>query len=150
LSLDGVAGPETRRQLVAEYMAIDATSLPAGVEPVVHGCGENFPEDSLSDSPTDANDRRVEVFLFDAGLGVQPPPPGPNSGPGSPEFPEWVRRSQRTDDHILPATGQLIPTLHSQTSGGGGLDTTRTKLGVGEEVTLSNPSGNANWSVTGA
>lgn len=100
LTVDGVAGPETRGQLIPEYMALDGTSLPAGIEPIVHGCGENFPQDPTPDGVSDPDNRRVEVFFFDGKLGIQPPPPESNSAPDSPEYPEWVRRSKRTEDHF--------------------------------------------------
>ncbi len=108
LTVDGVAGPQTRRQLVTEYMALDGTSLPPSVDPIVHGCGENFPQDPAPDGVSDPDDRRVEVFFFDGLLGVQPPPPGPNSGAGSPEYPEWVKRTRRSNDHIVHAGPQML------------------------------------------
>ncbi|HYQ15278.1 MAG TPA: OmpA family protein, partial [Polyangiaceae bacterium] len=46
LSVDGVAGKQTRRQLIKEYMALDAATLsdPGFDIPLIaHGCGENFP-----------------------------------------------------------------------------------------------------------
>ena len=38
LAVDGVAGPETRHALIGEYMALDGTSLPRGIEAIAHGC----------------------------------------------------------------------------------------------------------------
>ena len=105
LSVDGIAGPQTRTQLITEYMGFDDTTLPGGIEPVVHGCGENFPVSESGDLDTQAadgksedDDRRVELFFFDGQLGVLPPPPGDNSSPDSPEYPEWRRRSRETHD----------------------------------------------------
>jgi hypothetical protein len=43
LKVDGVAGPETRRQLITEYMALDGTSLGTdefAIEITTHVCGE--------------------------------------------------------------------------------------------------------------
>ncbi len=117
LTLDGIAGPETRRQLVKEYMALDGTSLPAGIEPTVHGCGENFPLEPTADGVTAPANRRVEAFFFDGALGIQPPPPGPNSGPGSREYPEWVKRSRRTDDHVAVEGPRVLALrLHDESS----------------------------------
>lgn len=96
LEVDGIAGPKTRRALVTEYMALDGTTLPSGVEVLAHGCGEHFLEKPTGDDVPNAENRRVEVFFFDGALGVLPPPPGDNSSAGSAEYPEWVRRSQRT------------------------------------------------------
>lgn len=100
LAIDGICGPKTRRKLIAEYMSLDGTSLPQGIEAIVHGCGESFPERGTQDGAPDPWDRRVEVFFFDGLLGVQPPVQGPISGPGSLEYPEWVRRTRRTADHV--------------------------------------------------
>jgi hypothetical protein len=115
LEVDGVCGPNTRKQLVTEYMQIDGTTLPAGIEPTAHGCGENFPlaEDGVkldhtpADGDEDITDRRVEVFFFDAPMGILPPPPGENSAKGSAEYPEWRKRARITDDFIVPPNEQL-------------------------------------------
>jgi hypothetical protein len=87
-----------RQALIGEYMAVEGTSLPDGISVVTHGCGENFPADPTPDGVADPDNRRVEVFFFDGVLGVQPPP-GDNSAPGSPEYPEWVKRAKQTHDH---------------------------------------------------
>ncbi len=42
LKVDGIAGPETRRKLITEYLALDSATLPAEIEATVHGAGENF------------------------------------------------------------------------------------------------------------
>jgi outer membrane protein OmpA-like peptidoglycan-associated protein len=106
LTVDGIAGSQTRHKLIAEYMELDGTSLPKGIEGVCHGCGENFPDKPTADIEAAEDDRRVEAFFFDADLGVQPPPPGKNSQPGSTVYPEWVRRAKRTEDHVVKA-GQV-------------------------------------------
>ena len=100
LTVDGIAGPQTRRALVAEYMKLEGTSLPNGVEVVTHGCGEHFPDAPAPDSSHTPQNRRVECFVFDRGLGVQPPPPGKNSAKGALEYPEWCRRAKETEDHM--------------------------------------------------
>jgi outer membrane protein OmpA-like peptidoglycan-associated protein len=107
LKVDGIAGPQTRRALIEEYMSLDGTSLPQGVGVMTHGCGENFPAEPTADETEDAANRRVEIYYFDSELGVQPPPPGQNSKAGSPEYPEWVRRAVTTD-HVLT---ELDPVL---------------------------------------
>ena len=110
LKVDGIAGPVTRRTLVGEYMALDGTTLPASITPMVHGCGENFQADTTADGVANPDNRRVEVFFFDGILGVQPPASGSNSQPGSREYPEWVKRSKVTKDHKVPlaATGIFV------------------------------------------
>jgi len=99
LKVDGIAGPKTRRALTTEYMALEGTSLPKVVEVITHGCGENFPDVPAPDSTDTPQNRRVDCFVFDRGLGVQPPPPGKNSSKGAPEYPEWCRRAIDTEDH---------------------------------------------------
>ena len=109
LEVDGILGEKTRTQLVGDYMNHDETSLPEGIEIVTHGCGENFPLseggfslDSDPENPKeDQSDRRVELFFFDERFGIQPPPPGKNSKPGSKEYPEWRRRQGREFDFDL-------------------------------------------------
>jgi hypothetical protein len=109
LKIDGIAGPETRRQLITEYMALDGISL-GGAEPAfdieitTHGCGENFPLDEtgeeLDAAPADGRedqvDRRVELLFFDKEFGIVPPAPGKNSPKGSSQYPEWRKRAERT------------------------------------------------------
>ena len=109
LEVDGVLGDKTRAQLIGDYMNHDETSLPEGIEIVTHGCGENFPlseggfsVDSDPENPLeDQADRRVELFFFDEDFGIQPPPPGKNSKPGSKEYPEWRRRQGKEFDFDL-------------------------------------------------
>jgi len=107
LTVDGVAGTETRHALIPEYMSLDGTSLPKGIEVVPHGCGENFPAKATGDGEKEEENRRVEVFFFDGELGVEPPPKGKNSKPGAPEYAEWVKRTQRTEDHVI-VPGQAL------------------------------------------
>ena len=102
LKVDGKAGPETRRQLITEYMAPAEGILPADMPRTAHGAGEHFPLDGLARDvdPVAANgqrdpvDRRVEIFFFEKEFGIQPAPPGKNSKKGSLEYPEWRRRSK--------------------------------------------------------
>jgi len=112
LTLDGIAGPQTRGALVAEYMALDGTTLPAGSPLTAHGCGESFPlpDDDLARLTADLDPddearkqahRRVELYFFDRAMGIQPPPPGDISPPGSLEYPEWVARARETRDFEL-------------------------------------------------
>ena len=108
LTADGWAGEQTRRQLIAEYMAHDETTLPSSATLTTHGCGESFPfteaelaELDLTGADPNQRDRRVELYFFDRDLGVQPPPPGPISGPGGQAYPEWGKRARETHDFDL-------------------------------------------------
>jgi outer membrane protein OmpA-like peptidoglycan-associated protein len=98
----------TRQKLVEEYMALDGTTLPAGVSATAHGAGEHFPAVDVGDGVAEAANRRVDIFFFDAELGIQPPPGGKNSKAGSREYPEWVARAQRTDDFFYGASRPLL------------------------------------------
>jgi outer membrane protein OmpA-like peptidoglycan-associated protein len=111
LDVDGDIGPNTRRQLVTEYMALDSASL--GDEgftiPVTsHGCGENFPlnkdgelDEKPADGVEDGLDRRVELFFFDPEKGIRPPPPGKNSKAGASEYPEWRKLAARSRKDVV-------------------------------------------------
>jgi outer membrane protein OmpA-like peptidoglycan-associated protein len=105
LTVDGVAGNETRKALVEEYMGLDGASLEGShgpIEAVAHGCGEHFPLDdsgdkldgNAEDQKSDPIDRRVELFFFDREFGVLPAPPGKNSKAGSPQYPKWRERTE--------------------------------------------------------
>jgi len=113
----GEVDEATRRQIVTQYMAADGTSLPADVEPIVHGCGENFPrpdddhDPQASDDEQMAGDRRVELFFFDGELGVLPEPPGDNSRPDGVEYPEWCRRASETHDFFVRAGTVTVQVL---------------------------------------
>ncbi len=107
VTVDGVIGPQTRGALVQSYMDLQDTSTALPASLLAHGCGESFPKMEKPDRPgveglvgdPDAQDqRRVEVFLFSAETGPQPPPTGQVSPQGSLEYPEWVRRARRTRD----------------------------------------------------
>jgi outer membrane protein OmpA-like peptidoglycan-associated protein len=97
----GPTGPATREALVGEYMASDKAVLPDSIQLVTHGCGENFPDVPTRDGAAEEENRRVELFFFDTGLGVQPPPPGKSSGPNSTAYPEWRSRAQQTHEFDL-------------------------------------------------
>ena len=103
LKIDGIAGDQTRRALIGEYMSLDGASLRdfvGEIDATAHGCGENFPLDDSgkeldarpSDGKRDPIDRRVELFFFDNEFGITPPPPGKSSKPGSKEYPLWRKR----------------------------------------------------------
>jgi outer membrane protein OmpA-like peptidoglycan-associated protein len=93
---DGKVGPNTRKVLITHYMASDGTSLPAGVTPVAHGCGESFPLVETGDGVDQAENRRVELFLFEPKL--DPAPTGETSKAGTPEYPAWRARVVRQYD----------------------------------------------------
>jgi outer membrane protein OmpA-like peptidoglycan-associated protein len=99
LKVDGIAGEQTRKALIKEYLGLDGTTLPDDIKPVAHGCGENFPAKPTGDNKNEAENRRVEIFFFDNPIAppdrpaaVLPPPPGKNSKAGSKEYPEWLLR----------------------------------------------------------
>ncbi len=104
LTVDGIAGSETRHALIGEYMALDGTSLPRSIELVTHGCGENFPREDAGDGQAEPDNRRIEVFFFADGHGVQPPPPGERSAPGSLEYGEWLARAGEPIDFSAAGT----------------------------------------------
>ena len=88
LVVDGDPGPNTRRALIADYMALDETSLPEGTPTLAHGCGEHFLAVETEDEQESARNRRVELFIMQGG--VQPQPPGETSSAGASEYPAWL------------------------------------------------------------
>lgn len=100
LTVDGDAGPQTRRQLITEYMARDGTTLPQGTTIVTHGFGEAFPLDAQGeqldadalDGQDDPIDRRVELFFFADSSGIRP-------APGPEAYAQWRRRARHTEQH---------------------------------------------------
>jgi outer membrane protein OmpA-like peptidoglycan-associated protein len=77
-------GSDTRKHMIAEYMAEDGTTLPGDVVVETHGCGENHPIKPIEgDVP---ENRRVEIFLFDG----PPTPPVPKTCGPCTEQPEWL------------------------------------------------------------
>jgi outer membrane protein OmpA-like peptidoglycan-associated protein len=118
LTVDGVAGPITRRALVTEYMGLDGTTLPEDITPVCHGCGENFPCKPTADGASEHENRRVELFLFDNPIApderppaVLPPPPGTNSSPGAKEYPEWLLRVREQHEFVAGRWIRLLMRL---------------------------------------
>ncbi len=96
LVVDGIAGPKTRHELIAAYMELEGTTLPASIEAVVHGCGKFFPEDETGEGVADAENRRVEVFCFHDK--IVPPVPGRTATKGEPEYPLWKKQVTETID----------------------------------------------------
>jgi hypothetical protein len=117
VSVDGIAGPITRRQLITEYMALDAARLDdkeLAIRITTHGCGENFPLDASGqaldsappDGKSDGGDRRVELFFFDVEFGILPAPPGKNSGAGSSAYPAWREGVREVVEMAASSTAQ--------------------------------------------
>lgn len=109
LKVDGVAGPLTRKALIESYMTLDGTTLPAGIVPVAHGCGESFPaglsaaalkdpaqrKQAAGDGKGREEDRRVEVFFFEAP--ITPAPAADRKSPkDATDYPEWLAQVTET------------------------------------------------------
>jgi outer membrane protein OmpA-like peptidoglycan-associated protein len=115
LEPDNKLGPNTREAIITEYMSLDGTTLPEAIDPIAHGCGENFPlEIPEGGNPDHTRDRRVELFFFDADLGVLPPPRGEISAAGSLEYLEWARRAQETHEFRPPPNKTRILLLDDE------------------------------------
>lgn len=113
LKVDGIAGPVTRKALIEDYMGQDGTKLPKGITPVAHGAGESFPESKSGDGARDAEDRRVEIFVFDGPINPKPPADR-KSRKDSKEYPAWLAQVTETVDFGPDAEGpdKLIIRLH--------------------------------------
>jgi len=82
-------------------MALDGTTLPSAIAPVIHGCGEYFPladagDQGGKDGVVAQENRRVEMFCFDEE--VYPPAPGEKATKDEPEYAQWQRQVTEEDD----------------------------------------------------
>lgn len=118
LPTDGKITQDTRRELVAAYMAQPDTSLPKGVVPLTHGCGPFHNEVPTGPGVAEQRNRRAEIFFFEGP--VKPPPrkqcPGPK---GCPEYPDWLKRTTKTID-LDRGVGTLI--VQVQDPAGAGIE----------------------------
>lgn len=111
LEVDGKAGPITRKALIEAYMKLDGTTLPAGVTPAAHGCGESFPaglslaalkdpalrKQEIKDGESQEANRRVEIFFFEAP--IAPAPSGDRfSRKDAVDYPRWLGQVTETLD----------------------------------------------------
>lgn len=87
LVADGEPGPQTRRAMIAQYMALDGTTLPSSVTAAAHGCGEHFPVVATDDGVEELQNRRVEVFFFRDG--ISPEPATKTSKAGDTDYAPW-------------------------------------------------------------
>ncbi|HEV8321521.1 MAG TPA: carboxypeptidase regulatory-like domain-containing protein [Myxococcota bacterium] len=97
LAADGVAGPDTRRALITDYMAEDQTQKPASAELQTHGCGESHPDIPTDDSVAEERNRRVEIFLFEQAIDPAPVNPCPQPA-GCQQHATWKGLSRETID----------------------------------------------------
>jgi outer membrane protein OmpA-like peptidoglycan-associated protein len=119
LKVDGKVGPETRRQLITEYMQLDGVNLieDQALNLVIesHGAGESFPLDETGlaldqiavDNVDDVFNRRVELFFFDEDFGIVPAP----GAPDGPEYLEWRKRAVENVDTVAGAAQPAPVTL---------------------------------------
>jgi outer membrane protein OmpA-like peptidoglycan-associated protein len=99
LAATGALDAGTRRALIAAYMALDGTTLPAGTTILAHGCGEHHPRVDTGDNVNEQANRRVEIFLFEDQIepAAADEPPG-----GCAEYDQWVDASVITVDLDAP------------------------------------------------
>jgi hypothetical protein len=153
LSADGKASAATRAALVKKYMALEDTSLTAGVTPLAHGC-TGHEDDTITDDGLEPDDRRLEVLFFD-GPEIRPPPSGDTSDAASPEYPAWRTRLAQTVDfenhgihvQIVDTKKQPVPLSAVHLDGPAAQDTTTDEHGfvtfwglVAGEYTVSGKS----------
>ncbi len=112
LEADGIAGPDTRRMLVTEYIAQDETSLPPTASTVTHGCGEAHPEVPTPDGERHQANRRVEIFLLEEA--VDPPPVTPCPSGGCKEQPVWAAASTETTVDLGDDPGTVVVAVTDQ------------------------------------
>jgi outer membrane protein OmpA-like peptidoglycan-associated protein/phage protein D len=113
VTVDGTAGDETRRALLKAYLGAAGGALPSSASIAVHACGERHPR-----STVDAENRRVDVFLFDGEIRPAPPECTSSPHPGCKVYDAWVhgvsRRLTPTDEPARPRAGEAtIQIVHA-------------------------------------
>lgn len=122
LQVDGVAGTETRTQLITEYMSLDGVELSQEPDFLIsiktHGAGENFPladtgfelDRAALDEREDPLDRRVELFFFATDFGIFPAPGAPDGK----EYLEWRKRAAENTDFPIEGVGKVAEVIEVQ------------------------------------
>jgi hypothetical protein len=135
LDPDGKAGPNTRKALIKRYMEQDGTTLPAGVVPLTHGCGEFHNEVPTDDGVAEEKNRRVEVYFFEGE--VKPAPvakcPGPN---GCREHEKWKAAATKIVDLDHDEPEPKVKSLGVRKPGEGEPAAELSGLKVGDEFEL--------------
>jgi len=101
----GEIDANTRKTLIAAYMAMDGTSVPKGTAMYIVGAGEYFPLVPTADNVKEPANRRAELFFF--ADGVKPIPSASNLDEDSTEYTEWLNAAKATID-ISAETGEVL------------------------------------------
>lgn len=113
LKVDGIAGPNTRRKLIGEYME---QHLENSRQPDLHiyydisACADKYPLNSLPadlDPESPNADRRVDIFIFDHHYGVYPE----KGQLGGKEYPAWIERSTPAEHIYVPESVFEVPII---------------------------------------
>lgn len=106
LPQSGSADAASRRALVVRYQALDGTTLPKDATLATHGCGLAHPAVPTGPGVDNADNRRVEIYLF--GDTVTPPPQTPCPPGGCAEYAAWSGASLLTVDLDAPPGGLVV------------------------------------------
>ena len=120
LDADGKAGPKTRSELIADYMALDGVTLTPeqgfSIEIKTLGYGMKFPlddrgqpEQNPEPNQSDRHDRRAEFFFFDEDYGVVP---AEGSGDDGDEYLTWLQRARvvaQEDIEGIHSQAKILP-----------------------------------------
>ncbi|MBS2024225.1 MAG: carboxypeptidase regulatory-like domain-containing protein [Deltaproteobacteria bacterium] len=117
LPASGTGDAATRRALVTDYQAQDGTTLPKDARLASHGCGFTHLKKPTGPGVAEAENRRVEIYLFEAG--VTPPPVDPCPPGGCAEYPQWAARVSETFDLDKPPGSIRVKVVDAS---GNGLD----------------------------
>jgi len=101
----GELDTNTRRALIAAYMAMDGTSLPKGTAMYVVGAGEYFPLIPTAENVKEPANRRAELFFF--ADGVEPVPTASHLDADSTEYVQWLGAAKETIN-IAAETGEVL------------------------------------------
>lgn len=93
--VNGKAGPETRIELVQEYMKLSDTTFGEGIRIETHGC-EGKIDTTVTESGLLPDSRRVEVLFFDQN--IDPKPVSATSGVADASYKKWIETIDENDD----------------------------------------------------
>jgi outer membrane protein OmpA-like peptidoglycan-associated protein len=107
LSPSGKADADSRRALVTRYQALDGTTLPKSALLATHGCGLTHLAVPTGPGVANAENRRVELYLFEESVTPAPQTPCPAGG-GCAEYAVWSKSALLTIDLDAPPGGLIV------------------------------------------
>src|SRR5205085_9164184 len=108
----GMPNKDTRRALVIDYQAQDGTSLPKTAKLATHGCGFFHLQEETGPNVPNAQNRRVEIYLFEGDVTPAPQQKCPSGGCA--EHAQWVASIESSVDLDAPPGTAAITVTDDQ------------------------------------